>query len=132
MTLLNRYQSLLEVPKQALIIPDWSAALSINYDWDGGPCGIMFAQETYSENQDERYDLFTQPGGLWLRLLNDGRAAALLGKENPSPYEYFAESRIMQTAAAENGYAQNPGVHVQAEYSCHAEYDTQQIGRAHV
>ena len=124
MTLINRYQTLDSIPKRELINPDWSAAISINYDTNGRPSGIMFAQETYSEKQDERYDLFTQPGGLWLRLLNDKNAATLLGKENPAPYEYYAEAQIMQSAAKENGYMQNFDMNVCVEYSCHAEYNT--------
>ena len=106
-----------------LVNPDWSAALSINYSCNDKPCGIMFANETYSDKQDERYDLFTQPGGLWLRMRNDKTAAALLGKEHADTYEYFAGG-ILQTVAKENGYMQNPDVHVQVEYHCHAEYNT--------
>jgi len=60
------------------INPDWGAALSINYCYDDKPCGVMFANEAYSAEQDERFDLFTQPGGLWLRVGNDGNAAMLL------------------------------------------------------
>jgi hypothetical protein len=124
MTLLKRYQKLIDVSKQDLINPNWSASISINYYTNDKPSGIMFAQETYSDKQDKRYDLFTQPGGLWIRLLNDKSAAALLGKENPAPYEYYAEAQIMQNAAKENGYIQNPDVHVCVEYFCHAEYNT--------
>jgi hypothetical protein len=66
---LNRYrEELVNVAKQELINPDYGAALSINYNYDEQPCGIMFAQETYSDKQDERYEMFTQPGGLWLRI----------------------------------------------------------------
>jgi hypothetical protein len=122
---LKRYrEELIDIQKRAEINPDWSAALSINYTCPDRPCGIMFAQETYSAEQDGRYDLFTQPGGLWLKLKNDRRAAALLGKESAAPFEYFAEPRIMQNAALENGYMQNPDVHIQVEYHCHAEYGT--------
>lgn len=122
---LKRYrEELINITKQDLINPDWSAALSINYYCTNKPCGIMFAQETYSEKQDERYDLFTQPGGLWLRIRNDKNAAALLGKENADPYEYFAEAQVLQNAARENGYMQDPDIHVQVEYHCHAEYST--------
>ena len=122
---LKRYrEELIDIPKKELINPDWSASLSINYNRKDKPCGIMFAQETYTANQDSRYDLFTQPGGLWLRIRNDKSAAALLGKEKAAPYEYFADAQIMQNAANENGYVQNPDVHVQVEYHCHAEYST--------
>lgn len=112
MKLLKRYQSLIDVPKQDLINPNWSASISINYYTNDKPSGIMFAQETYSDKQDKRYDLFTQPGGLWIRLLNDKSAAALLGKKNPASYEYYTEAQIMQNAAKENSYMQNPDVHV--------------------
>jgi len=67
--LLKRYQDLVFVaPKEDRINPDWDAAISINYRKHGeAPKGMMYAQETYSaEKQDERYDLFTQPGGLWI------------------------------------------------------------------
>ena len=121
---LKRYrEQLIDIAKRDLINPDWSAALSIHYECADKPCGMMFAQETYTREQDERYDLFTQPGGLWLRIRNDQNAAALLGKESAEPYEYFA-GQILQNAAKENGYAQNPDVPVQVEYHCHAEYQT--------
>ena len=108
--------------------PDWSAALSINYCVDK-PCGIMFAQETYSDKQDERYDLFTQPGGLWLRIRNDRNAAALLGKESAEVHEYFSDERkILRTAAEANHYQQNFEVCVEVEYNCHAEYSTRPHG----
>ena len=120
MTLIERYQALLDIHKQDLINPDWSAALSINYSCADKPSGTMFAQETYSMKQDEKYDTFTQPGGLWLRLLNDTNATALLNKENVAAYEYF---EIMQNVAKANGYMPNQKVFVQVEYSCHTEYN---------
>lgn len=120
---LRRYrEALIDVTKRGLIRPDWSAALSINYDWDGAPNGLMFAQEVDSADQDPRYELFTQPGGLWLRLRNGPAAAGLLGKERADLYEYFAQEQVLQKAAAQNGYRENPDVHVQVEYNCHAEY----------
>ena len=123
---LKRYrEELIDIPKRELINPDWSASLSINYKRGDKPCGIMFAQETYTDRQDERYDLFTQPGGLWMRIRNDSTAASrLLGKDKAEPYEYFAEAGILQKAAEENGYIQNPDVYVEVEYHCHAEYAT--------
>ena len=64
--ILKRFQKLVDsVPIQKKVNPDWSAALSINYNFDEKPCGIMFANESYSDKQDGRYDQFTQPGGLW-------------------------------------------------------------------
>lgn len=121
---LARYQRLIDVPKQALINPEWSAALSINYCVDK-PCGIMFAQETYSSQQDARYEQFLQPGGLWLRIRNDETAAALLGKERAETQEYFSDERkILRAVAEANGYRPNPDVSVEIEYHCHAEYAT--------
>ncbi len=124
---LNRYRKdLIEVVKNEEINPDYSASLSINYDCSDKPCGLMFAQETYTDKQDERYDLFTQPGGLWLRVLDDANNAhALFGRDNAEPWEYFAgEKAPLQCAARGSGYTQNPNVHVQIEYHCHAEYST--------
>ena len=85
----------------------------------------MFGQETFSEKQDKRYDIVTQPGGLWLRLRNDKNASVLLlGKDSSAPYEYYAEAQVMQNAAKENGYMLNPDVQIRVEYHCHAEYNT--------
>jgi len=120
---LKRFQGLVNTngAPNDLVNPGWSTALSINYKCKDKPCGIMFANETYSNKQDERYDLFTQPGGLWLRVRNDKTAAAaLLGKEQVHAYKYFG---ILQAVAKENGYIQNPDVHVEVEYHCHAEYN---------
>ena len=122
---LERFQKLVAlVPIIEKINPDWSASISINYTRGDKPCGIMFANETYTQKQDERYDIFTQPGGLWLRVFNNNEAAKnLLGRDSAAPYEYFAGGDApLQRAALENGYAQDPDVHVQVEYHCHAEY----------
>lgn len=120
-TTLRRYrEELIDVPKHELINPDWSASLSINYGDDSKPCGLMFAQEAYSGEQDRRYDLFTQPGGLWLRISITAKTdLALLGRRSNGAWEYFG---VLETAAEENGYKQDPDVHVQVEYQCHAEY----------
>ena len=119
---LNRFRGLVEhTPVNDKINPDWWASISINYSTSDKTCGIMFANETYSSEQDEQYDLFTQPGGLWLRVRNDKNAAvALLGKENAEAWEYFAgEDAPLQKAARENGYLPSPDVHVQIEYYGH-------------
>jgi hypothetical protein len=132
---LKRFQSLSEsAPKNEIMNSGWSAALSINYSSNGKPKGIMFANESYTDKQDERYDILTQPGGLWLRVRNDENAAAqFFGYEkskpfNPweyGPYKYFAgDDAPLQSAAIENGYEQNPDVHLQIEYHCHDEYST--------
>ena len=134
---LKRFQELVKTIPDAIkerINPDFSAALSINYSCKDKPKGIMFANEAYSDKQDERFDILTQPGGLWLRVSNDEKAAtALFGYDksepfNPwkyGPYMYFAGDQApLQCAARENGYLQNPEVHIQVEYHCHAEYGT--------
>jgi len=131
---LKRFQELVGggVVPQDTINPDYSAALSINYSCPDKPCGIMFANEAYTDKQDERFDQLVQPGGLWLRVRNDAHAAAqFFGFDkskafNPweyGPYRYFAgKDAPLQSAARENGYVQNPDVHIQVEYHCHAEY----------
>ena len=121
---LNRYQEYLDVVKQDLMNPDWSASLWVNYGCDDKPHGQMFAQETYSANQDKRYETFLQPGGLWLRVRRKKETSLLLfGGESIDAWDYFG-SGIMQNAAEENGYKINPDIHVRIGYDCHAEYGT--------
>jgi len=133
---LRRFQGLIQditdgilEDTRELMRPDWSASLSLNYWDDGKPCdtkpsGIMFGNETWSAKQDERFDVLTQPGGLWLRVHNTQKAARkLLGKRKAECHEYFSDKRKILPAAAEaNGYRQNPDVLVEVEYHCHAEY----------
>ncbi|MCL2518497.1 MAG: hypothetical protein FWF15_08050 [Oscillospiraceae bacterium] len=134
---LKRFQNLVNTIPDAIkarMNPDYSAALSINYSTSEKPCGIMFANETYPAEQDERFDILIQPGGLWLKVSNNEAAAtAFFGYDkaepfNPwkyGPYMYFAGDQApLQCAAKENGYVQNPDVHIQVEYHCHAEYGT--------
>ena len=127
-TTLNRYrEELIEIVKQDLINPDWSASLSINYGYNDKPKGVMFAQETYSDKQDKRYDLFKQSGGLWLRVLHDKSIEALLDRESDEQRNYFGSRdlfALLRNVASENGYRPNPDVHVEVEYSCHTEYNT--------
>ncbi len=119
---LKRYQGLVgPAPIVEMMNPDWSAALSINYNYDEKPCGIMFANESYTNEQDERYNVFTQPGGLWLRVrVCEEADEALLGRQNYGMFEYFG---ILESAAKENGYLRNPNIHIEIEYHCHAEYN---------
>ena len=119
---LNRYQNYMDVVKQDLMNPDWSAALWLNYACSAKPCGMMFAQETYSDNQDERYELFTQPDGLWLRIRRESKTSlALFGEKSIDAWKYFV-CGILRSAAEENGYKANLDAHVQIGYDCHAEY----------
>jgi len=115
----KRFFDLVDVVKNGLINPGYGAALSINYGCDDKPCGLMFAEETQSDKQDGRYDLFTQPGGLWLRLyITDDADAALLGRKNHGLWEYFAKD-VLKNAAEENGYKINPDIDIAVEYNHH-------------
>jgi len=79
--------------------------------------------ETYTEEQPEYYDVLTQPGGLWLRILNDDKAAALLGKSDVQTWEYIA-CGILANAAKANGYIKNPDVNITVEHYNHAKNHT--------
>ena len=125
---LERFQGLMEEIEEGtledtrqLMHPDWSGSLSINYCRDDKPCGILFGNETWSDKQDGHFDVFTQPGGLWLRVNNTKRTARrLLRKKKAEPYQFFGQARA---AAEVNGYMQNPDVPVEIEYHCHGEYN---------
>jgi hypothetical protein len=102
--LLKRYQSLVyPYPLRERINPDWSASLHVNYRQDRtSPKGLMNAQETFSAQQDDCYNLFTQPAGLWIRYAkNDEQVRKLLGKKSYEMTELFA---LMEDAAARHGY----------------------------
>jgi hypothetical protein len=107
-----------KAPRHSLIDPDSSGTISINYGIEK-PCAIMLGKETSCDNQDERYELFTQPSGLWLRIkASQNAAVALFGKEEAESWEYYAHG-ILQAAAKENGYIQNcPDVPIQYDYYC--------------
>ena len=121
---LDRFQNLLDVEKKELINPDWSAAIWINYDCDDKPCGLMFAQETSSEKQDKRYELLTQPGGMWLRVRRSKEISSILfGRESIDGWDYFACGELKK-AIEVNGYFANPDSHIWVAYDCHAEYST--------
>jgi len=100
--LLKKFQAMCEIPKQHRINPDWSAGISINYCLDGkAPRGMLFAQETYSPEQDSRYDIFTQPAGLYLRVRMDKHAGKLIGKKNYGEVEMFG---LLADVAVRHGY----------------------------
>ena len=121
--LLERYQMLIPLaPKEALVCPDWSAAISLNYTCNGTlPRGTMFAQETYDANtQDMRHDLYTLLGGLYMRVYVDGSAAKLIGKESCAACELFdvMRQRILPT----HGYMRDDEARTaEVEYRCHAD-----------
>jgi len=115
----NRYYTeLSDVVKKDLINPDYTAGLSINYARDDKPCGLMVAQETYSNKQDDKYELFTETSGLWLRVQASPESDnALFGRSNHGMWEYFAgDDAPLQSAAKSNGYIQNPDVDMVFEY----------------
>ena len=127
---LKRYEALANVPKRELINPNWGAALSINYTTNEKPNGLMLAQETYTNQQDERYQLFTQPGGLWLRVCcNKKNSLAFFGEENAQEFMYFGPLR---DAATVGGYKQNPDIYVEMEYNGHAGEHGTRVGYAYI
>ena len=121
---LSRFQEYLDIEKRDRINLDWSASLWINYGCNDKPHGQMFANETYSADQDKRYETFTQPGGLWMRVRRKKEnSLALFGSESLDAWDYFLCGE-MENAAEENGYKVNPNVHVRIGYDCWAEYGT--------
>ncbi len=123
-TTLNRFRNLLNVEKRELINPAWSAAIWANYDSVDQPRGLMFGQETYSDNQDARYEVLKQPAGLWLRLRRGKETSlALFGSESIDAWDYFSCGE-MRKAAEANGYAVHPDVFLWIGYNCHEEYGT--------
>jgi len=128
---LKRYQKLCKkAPYREPVNDGWSACLSINFSTCEKPSGLMYACEYYPNQPHKKFDFFTQPGGLWLRVRNDEKAAVLCGYDGTEPFNpwnythmYFAGQHApLPSAASENGYMQNPDVHMQIEYHCHAEY----------
>jgi hypothetical protein len=101
--LLARFRSLLDIPKQARINPDWSAGISINYRHGRqAPKGMLYAQETWTAAQDSHHDLFIQPAGLYLRMRkNDKEAKKLLRKKHYEMEDLYA---YMAQAASRHGY----------------------------
>ena len=116
--LLKKFQAMCEVPKLERMNPDWSAGISINYSLNGkAPRGTMFGQETWSNQQDSRYDMFTQPAGLYLRVRQDKYAKKLLGKKHFDSGELYA---AMADAAARHGYRRAAGNPIEIYYHDHA------------
>lgn len=121
---LSRFQSLLSVEKRELVNPAWSAAIWVNYGSEGKPCGLMFAQETYSDIQDSRYEVLKQPAGLWLRLRRSKETSlSLFGGDSIDAWDYFVCGEMSKAAEA-NGYIINPDIFLRIGYNCHDEYGT--------
>jgi len=123
-TLLQKYQALCgPAPKLALVNPDWSAGISINYCLNGkAPRGMLFAQETWSAEQDSRYDIYAQPAGLCLRLRLDKNAEKLMGKQYSSDAGRYA---LLEKVAAEHGYRRAAANPIEIFYHDHARHTGQ-------
>ena len=65
------------------------------------PNGMMMAKEVYSAKYASKYDIYTQPAGLYIRVKVDGNSARLPGKEKCESYELH---KFMKNVAAQNGY----------------------------
>lgn len=121
---LDRFRSLLGVEKRELVDPAWSAAIWVNYGRVDKPRGLMFAQETYSGNQDAGYEVLKQPAGTWLRLRRSRETSfALFGSESMDAWDYFSCGEMPKAAEA-NGYIVDPGASLWIGYNCHEEYST--------
>ena len=116
-TALRRFQELSpQAPKLDRINPGWVADITFNMhkNTEDTPYGVMYAQETYSaESQDERYDIYAQPSGLYMRIRNDNQAAALFGKEKCENHELIGY--IRRKAAPQNGYRVRSGLDLTVE-----------------
>ena len=113
--LLNDYRSLVSVPKQECIAPEWDAAISIDY-WRGGttPRGMMFAQEVATEKQPDVYDIYKMPKSLFMRIFHDADAAKALGRDNCEIWELFG--LMKDFAMPEHGYEFNENGAQEFEY----------------
>ncbi|MCL1807487.1 MAG: hypothetical protein FWG31_07280 [Oscillospiraceae bacterium] len=113
--LLKRYQDLAPAaPKIDTVNDEWDACININFNGGEKAKGMMFGQETASpDKQDKRYDLFTQPAGLYMRIYNDQAAAKLLGKDKCETWELFG---VLREAAGAYGYVWDAGNPIEVEY----------------
>ncbi len=92
--LLDAYRALTPVQKNKIANNGWDVCISIDY-WRNGasPRGMMFAQETLSEHQDERYDVYQMPASLFMRAACTSDSAALLDKNECAVWELFGVMR---------------------------------------
>lgn len=112
-------EELIDVPKHEIIHPDCSAALSIHYTCDDKPCGLMFAQESYSEKQDKRYDVYKSPASLFIRVQQSPDVEKLSGRQIEGPWELF--SIIKEQVMPEYGYTLNADKVPEIEYYNHKD-----------
>ena len=117
--LLKEYQGLMSIPMLEPVTPDWSAAISIDYCREGVLCGMMYGAETYTDEQDERYDLYKMPASLFIRVQNNADAAKLLGKELQGAWELFGV--IKEQIMYQHGYKFNDNGAQEIEYSNHKD-----------
>ena len=105
-------------PKIDRINPDWTGDITFNIHkaTPETPFGVMYGQETYSaESQDGRYDIYSQPSGLYMRILNDEKAAALFNKDKCENHELIGY--IRRKAAPQNGYQIPNNIDLTVEYN---------------
>jgi len=119
MAALRRFQDLCSAaPKVDRINPDWTGDITLNIhnNTPETPFGVMYGQETYSaESQDGRYDIYSQPSGLYMRILNDEKAAALFNKDKCENHELIGY--IRRKAAPQNGYQIPNNIDLTVEYN---------------
>ena len=119
--LLKKFQALCgPAPKLERMHPDWSAGISINYNLGGkAPRGMLFAQETWSAQQDGRYDMYTQPAGLYLRLRLDKHAEKLMGKKHYRDADMYG---LLEKTAKRYGYRRARGNPIEIFYHDHEHH----------
>lgn len=81
------------------------------------PCGMMFGQETSSEKQDKRYDIYKMPASLFMRVQNNADAAKLFGRDIHGTWELFGIMK--EQVMPKYGYKFNENGAQEIEYSNH-------------
>jgi len=83
------------------IAPTAIGVLWFNMKNNDLPNGMMMAKEIYTATYDSKFNLYTQPAGLYIRLKVDADSAQLIGKEKCEPHELH---KIMAEIAKQSGY----------------------------
>jgi hypothetical protein len=118
--LLKAYRAVSNTPKRMVSNEGWDVCISIDY-WKNGEVqrGMMFAQETLSECQNECYDVYRMPESQFIRVACDAKSAALLGKSECGVWELFGviKERVMPLY----GYKFNENGAQEIEYYNHSK-----------